>query len=703
MKKTINVLILFFLLSFPFIHTSETRKNYIAQDQQDEYAIFTTQITSDTFLRSTSNIALLNHDNNFDQAAFVQSIIDLESSIKSPKNSTKRTIELNLAGRINTVWGSPETLETVTPSIIKIGHSVTETDHAHAVNKPILSIKSSWMKIYSESKKSWFQCGLFPKQIGLGLILGNGYKMGNPLLTNDSEVFIDQYRPGIMFETEIKKNHSISGYCGFEKIYSTSIDQQMGLFRSQELQETSQARYIKKDREPFQNTFLLSLEGQSHIFERTVLQKRSLTISPFILYKNDPNQTVEFFGDAESKIFTAGFSSNFSYRNFFGTLDFAVQGGHQKVKAWDRNISLADGTKTLTHLFYEKTTAPSAYALSTFFPSQQDVSLNYPAGTIFSAFQPDGITAQNFQNSWSRFRKAYTNSLSGFLLAFDGGYNYNDKITFGAIAGMISGDENSNDTTEKVMLYRYSPTWDSVRKDKNNEYFGFQGTDSLYSGRAVHSHYLLRSNRLANNLNTEPELTANSCSNLLYFGLSTKYNKKILSKNRSFFIQPNIIFMLQTHKTTFGYDPTIVDTYDPISILPTNLKFASAETQLPRSLGLEINTNVHFYDNDNFALHGSFACFIPGAYYNKIREISYNKQGRTIPLKNQYQGELANMSGIETNEQNVVTLLNNISMNFQLGFSIHFDFLSEFFNARSAQKNHRKNIVVHPFIKKKSH
>lgn len=655
-------------------------------------------IRAQTFFNTGSNIALLNNQNNFDQSLFLQSIVDLGATIKTPEKSKKRKVEFCLTGRVNTVLGNNKTLQVVTPSAIKIGHSITETDHTHSFDKPLFIVRETWMKIHSDSQDSFIQCGLFPKKIGLGLILGNGYRVGSPLLTNNSEIFVDQYRPGIQIGTKINSQHSIKAYCGFEQINSTSVDQQIGLTRSQELQESLNSRYIRKERATLQNTFLISLEGNVKVLERTVLQKRSVEINPFILYKYDPNQTVEFFGDAHSKLITLGASCDFTYKNFFGTIDFAVQGGQQQVKAWDRNVSLQEATKTLTHLFYEKTAGN--YALSTFLPSVNDLSLSYASGATFSGFQPDGTTAQNFQNSYSRFRKSYKNNLSGLLLAADCGYNYNDRITLGGILGIISGDESPNDSTEKVMLHRNSSNWNSVRNDRNSIYFGFQGTDSLYSSRNVHSHYLLRSNRLVDGITSEPELTANSCNNLAYLGFSAKYERQLQNSNKQWYVQPNIIFMLQTHRTKFGYDPTLVDTYDPINILPTATKFAEATTRLPRLLGVELNTKFNFYDNENLSLFGSLSFFFPGAHYNKIKEISYKKQGRVIPLKNQYSGESANISGIETNEQNTVTLLNNSSMNCYLGFSLNFDSIMQFFGSKSNNHKRKKNkIIVNKFIK----
>ena len=658
--------------------------------QQPNHAI-QYSLDARTFLTGGSNVALLNSNNDFDQALFLQSIINFGLTIKTVDLPEHRKLEFHLTGRTNTVLGSPETTQIVTPDLIRIGHTVTEFEHTHAFDKPLFWVREAWMKIYSQSQNSLIQCGYFPKQIGLGLILGNKYRVGEPLLTNTSEEFVDQYRPGIKVTTKLKDSTStVTGYVGIDKVHSTSIDQQMGMTKSQELQEMSTNRYIYKGKKPIQNSFIVSLEASTDLVQKTESNRFSLKVSPFILYKHDPNQTIEFFSDATSRLWTTGSSFDFEYKKFFGSIDVAVQAGFQQVKAWDRNTSIEEGTKKLTHLF-SRADGAAAWETSSVFPTETDISLSYDSGATFKAISPIETVLpafDNFKNAETRFRKSYRNSLTGILCAADCGYRYSDSITLGAILGIISGDENPNNTTEEAALYRLDSSWNSVRRDKNNSYSGFQGTDSLYSGKNVHSHYLLKSNRLANSITTEPELTPNSCTNLGYLGFGIKYERELRSSGKKWSFHPNIIFMIQTHRVPFGYDPTIFDTYSPATILPNNDLFASALKKMPRTLGMELNTNFEFYDSDHLSLYGSLSVFIPGSYYSGIKSASYNKQGKVIPLKNQLYAEKANLSGIETRAQNTVTLLNNASMTCYLGCSLSFDSIAEFFSR--SKKSSRK-------------
>ena len=664
---------------------------------QKEETIFTNQIKrkklqfvdvslkAQTFLTYGSNIALLNNDNDFDQAIFLQSITDLGLDIETPDEKTKHKVKFHFTQRMNLVLGSPETTEIITPEKVKIGQGVTEYSNHSTIKRSILWMREAWMKIYSESQESYVQLGCFPKKIGLGLILGNNYRMGNPLLQNNSEIFVDQYRPGIQFNTQFKNNrYSLSGYFGLQHTKTTSINQQTGIKKNQELQDDLTTRSTKSTITGLQNSFIASIEGTKNI----ITEKVSLSIKPFVLYQHDPSQTVEFFADSTSKIWTAGASCNFACKKLFGTIDLAAQLGFQQVKAWDRNVSTQEGTKSLIHLFRKELVTSTTWETSDVFPDDQDMSLQYAAGEEFAG-NINGIAPgyHNFKNSYSRFRKPYKNSLSGLLFAADLGYKLNENVTFGGIIGAISGGKNPNDSTEKAMLYRLDDSWDTVRKDSEGSYTGFQGINSLYVGNNVRSYYLLRSNRLAQGLTTNPELTSNVCTNLGYIGVGMKYEKELGDK-KSWYLQPNAIFMMQTNKTEFGYDPTLHDTYSPATMLPANEKFVAALKELPTPLGVELNASFKFNDSEYLSIYGSFSCFLPGSHYNKVKSLSYKEQGKVIPLKNQLIIEAKNTSGIETAEQNTVTLLNHASFTGYLGISLNFDSLAEFFTAQ--KRKHKK-------------
>ncbi len=640
---------------------------------------------ADTFINGGSNIALLNSNNTFDSALFIQSIIDLGITMKTPEDHKQRNIIFHLTARANSILGSPETTQLITPELVRIGHTVTEFEHAHAVDRSLLWIREAWIKIYSDSQNGFFQCGCFPKKIGQGLILGNRYRIAEIHL----ESLVDQYRPGIQYTTQLKNpQNSITAYLGFEKITSTSVEQQIGMTRSQELQELSQNRYTRKEQPSLQNSFLLSIESSHQLVEKSSEQGLTLKVSPFLLYQRDPNQTIEFFADAACSTWTGGACVDFEYKRFFGSIDCAVQAGVQRAKAWDRNTSRQEGTKKLTHLF-SRPNAGTAWEESAVFPTDADVSLSYDSGVEFAATSPEFSSLpafNNFKNSYSRFRKAYQNNLSGILIAADCGYTYSNHITFGAILGIISGDDSPNNSEEESTLYRLDSNWSSVRQDRKKSYGGFHGIDSLYTGKSVHSQYLLKSNRVAGDITAHPELLYNSCSNLAYLGVSMKYQAKTKRSDKKWFVQPNMILLMQTHRVEFGYDPTVFDTYEPATILPSNELFANAHKKMPGILGLEMNSQFEFYDSDHLTLYGSLSFFFPGSHYHGIKNASYNRQGRVIPLKNQLDGEQANLSGIETRAQNTVTLLDHVSMSCYVGCEINFDSIAAFFSGSSKPK-----------------
>ena len=63
----------------------------------------------------------------------------------------------------------------------------------------------------------------------------------------------------------------------------------------------------------------------------------SFELEPYALYNRDPEQRVEFFGDASSRLGTIGLAGEYLSSCWEFGFDYAVNLGRQKVKGWDRN------------------------------------------------------------------------------------------------------------------------------------------------------------------------------------------------------------------------------------------------------------------------------------------------------------------------------------------------------------------------------
>ena len=715
------------------LHIPDIESEEYLPEVHHETASLTFGIHPNNILSIASNLSLLNESLDFDKSVILQTIVDMPIDIKKPAQDWGK-VEYNFTGRINTLWGSSELAQT-TSDFVKIGRSITETKHYHEFDRPIFWVKETWLKLYSLSEQVSFQIGLFPKQIGLGLILGDHYKAGNPLLTGTHEKFIDQYRPGFEFTARFGENHdySINLYYSLYKNNSTSFDKQIEFTQSQELCNCGDGPPFLKQtpsRSLFQASHLASLQADIPItINRTIEDK--LHLQPFVMYNHDRNQTVEFVGDAESHLLTIGSSINFKHKGFEFDFDIAGNLGYQDVKSWDRNVTEQHARMTLTHLFAKSFKNVSTnsnqsnsqliansgeFILSPTFPypPSEDISLCYEAGEEFQGQDPSLITTTTgsstsccptsssgstqttncnpiFKNSYSRFRKCYRNDFRAFMAAVDMAYTFCENTKIGCIFGYASGDDNPNDSAEKAYLYRLRSDWDQVRQDTDCTYQGFQGIHSLYTGKHVRSVQLLRSHRLSRPINQSPELTANQFSNMVYGGFGLWYEKEY--QRGTLRCNINALAMALAHPVTFGFDPVIQDIYQTFDFKAnstTEQRFKAYNKTLGQYLGTEISAFIEFFGKNDISLYSIFSIFFAGDYYDDIRSLSNNNIGQVIPLKNQFKALAQEKSGFENIERNQITLRNNTAIVVQAGLKYNFD-TTELYN--KIRPKRRKNKV----------
>ena len=71
-------------------------------------------------------------------------------------------------------------------------------------------------------------------------------------------------------------------------------------------------------------------------------ERTKARIEPYALYNHNPEQRVEFTGDAKSDLFTMGLAGEFEFGRFEAGFDTAFNFGKQTVFGWDRNIIRLD-------------------------------------------------------------------------------------------------------------------------------------------------------------------------------------------------------------------------------------------------------------------------------------------------------------------------------------------------------------------------
>src|SRR5690606_5058198 len=143
---------------------------------------------------------------------------------------------------------------------------------------------------------------------------------------------IDQYAFGARFSGElISKVLSYDFYTAILQNNSGSLNDTSRKILGQEYErlETPERGFGKIN-------FLMAGRFNWTVFDNDWLGR--MTLEPYALYNNDPEQRIEFRGDATSKLGTLGLAGEFYGKRFEAGFDYAVNLGEQRVKGWDRNI-----------------------------------------------------------------------------------------------------------------------------------------------------------------------------------------------------------------------------------------------------------------------------------------------------------------------------------------------------------------------------
>ena len=286
-----------------------------------------------------------------------------------------------------------------------------------------------------------------------------------------------------------------------------------------------------------------------------------------------------------------------------------------------------------THYFYVNPSVTSPYpTLSTYTEEQltyvTDMALNDSSRTYgngVSWYVPTGGTPANliYQNSYDRFRKAYTNSYRGWFVYADCSYVKN-RSKLGFMGGILSGDEPSNDSLDYINSTRLTPGMSYKDYDKNQ--CGFIGVNQMLCDTPVTARFIYETRKLCTSENyfnpsmatlTKPEL-----SNLCFFGVGIKHQFCAWLR-----CECNSIGYMQEQKTLKGISMTYAD----IRTITFSEKTRVDMNKLtPRYIGTEINAKIEwFYESRSRGyLSGSaffqLALLIPGAYYDVA-------QGKYLP------------------------------------------------------------------------
>lgn len=549
------------------------------------------------------NVSLLNNNNEGNFIYFSRHTIDLNLDIKyGAETYGKQVAEFMFDVRDRGIWGSPTSIAITTDAETKVVDAVGRL-HKHSIPRHIFWMREAWLsfdmaEFLGLPFMNTHQCkvGIFPFSLGRGISLGDAYAVGPELVGFYSDSVVDQFAPGALVYGDI-----LPGTLSYD-LYGAILQNKTSSLGETEASIFGQeyGKLKTPQRGSGSVNFLLAARLNIDLFYHD--RFGNLHIEPYSLYNHDPEQKVEFTGDASSRLGTVGFAAEYSNRRVEFGFDYALNLGQQRVKGWDRNQITEknrNGQVVLVNSqvvdqngnnipFVIGSTAQSKIYNSEQNESQNGAVIDTVTGDVGYLTGPVILT-----NSDRRFRNPYTNKYEGWMFVMDGAvWAYKRDLKLAAMTGITTGDDNPNDETI-----------DGV-------YSGFIPLQELYSGGRVRSAYLLGgAGRLSRPLSgptstqtTSPfARTVNGFTNLVFLGAAAHWVPQ--DSNKPYAINPNVIAYWQ-EKPSHKFD----------ALANTELNcFASTY------LGAEVNLFAHVMINKALKLFLIGSAFFPGTHYRDIK------------------------------------------------------------------------------------
>jgi len=643
------------------------------QDQDEklfDYSFSGGVKVGDTFYGAYTTF--LNRNNCNDRLFKINSKADLELNYNCKEIFWGKVATRNKVG-----WGSNLIVPTTTSST-KILDSVGQR-HKHASPRQLFWLREGWIEFsIAESlgmspfeKQQTLTLGAFPFQLGRGIALGDAYAVSPDYIGFYSDYAVDQYALGAKLSGEIVKDK-----LSYD-LYVALLDNQ-----SDSLSRTEQnilGQQFGKLRRPERGFGKINRLFAGRLIW-TVIDREDAgtgTIEPYFLVNTDPEQQVEFLGDATSKLGTFGIAGEFLTDRFEFGFETAFNRGHQCVKGWDRNIIMLQNRngqvqEVNSHVLVNVDPIESASTVGSAYKAPHVTNGITAGGVVSSAGsnakslvnnapqseQYNGMSigvatdldtvstipavvgsvqSNELFNATDRFRNKYCNLYRGWMMVADGAVFFKDRdVRLAGTAGYASGDLDPNS------------------EQKDGHYKGFIGLQELYAGKRVKSAFFLGSaGKLQLPLDTPPSekhpnrfgALTSGFTNIGFIGAGVRWIPQ--SWEKYFELNPNILAFWQTHPDR---------KFDLVTKTTT--------TQQSRSyLGTELNVHLKKQLLCDLYFFILSSIFIPGSHFDDVR-------GK--PLNAKHQKILDRIDPTGFNEDSLPGLGKNISYTLNFGFEYKF-------------------------------
>ncbi len=478
----------FLLLCLYFFTTFQISNLYSFQTSYGDFEYhITSKFKPESFFGK--NISLLNNKNETDKIWFSRHTLDLNFDALWGQKTYEHTIaQFYFTLRNKAIWGNPESITRTTEAESKVdGLEAVGRPHRHGIPRHILWMREGWLKFdlsealdLSLSNKHSFTIGAFSFELGRGIALGDAYAVGPEILGFYTDSAVDQYAFGGKFSGDIIADQlSYDLYAAILQNRSSNLGETAEKILGQEF-----GRLKRQQRGFGKINFVIAGHVLWHVFNNRL---GKFYLEPYGLFNHDPEQEVEFLGDATSKLGTIGLAGEYAGDKIEFGFDYAVNLGQQRVKGWDRNKIIKENRDGMVVLVNDKVlnTADSKKILYVNGSDAQNIINETFRDESQNGREIGKVTEVGFvkgdvdnpivlKNANDRFRNPFTNKFEGWMFIADAAwwiYKKDLQLTF--VVGVASGDDNPNIET------------------KDGVFSGFIGLQELYSGKRVKSAFLL--------------------------------------------------------------------------------------------------------------------------------------------------------------------------------------------------------------------
>lgn len=556
---------------------------------------------------------------------------DFEGFVKKRLGDTDYSVAISVDMRGHFFNGRPPPWRPIKLGLGKVVDTVC--DYSEPLLTSFFRSLASQLNLYKE--KGALRVGLFPYEIGRGLVLGNAHLIMHPLPGLYDDYHIDQYRPGIALKIKPFEAIDIDLYYGFLAKHSIDFKTNYAYERAQEMCSQS----------------FLGADIKNNVIHGALTTElyKNFTAQTYLMFRSDTACMIEVPYDTHFSLTNIGFSIQGEYKRCVLYVEGALQRGTQFVKAIDRNMCETLGFIQQSHLF-NRQTLPNperfvwqAARLQTF---PEDLGRCKAAGAEFE--NEDGTEGSKpdiyYKNSYNRFRKAYVNKIDAraFYGELSVQWYKNDSwdVMTAVGLGYLSGDDRPNDSVEKIMLNRLNNK--QIYSDCDKKYHGFIGTEQMFNSPYIKPYFLHFLPHISHGL-IYSQSPCTDISNRVFGGFSFSF----FSCNKNFSLQfiSNVIAYGLAKKIERGYSYPLQLLYlmnsDAQQVTDSCLSLIESQAHFypSRYLGSEFNIEASLkYDALAFFARG--ALFSPGSFYAGL-------QGNFLPLSMQRMLAANDFSGIE--------------------------------------------------------